>query len=715
MGLFKANVADANHHPDFQAIERLTDHSTVTALFEDREGSIWVGRLDGIERYRENAFTTYLLSQRSRAANGGPVYVDDQARTWFGPSQGGLSWFRGTQSGQVDLPGPTSDGVYSISGGDGEIWVGRKRGGLTRLRFNGGPPQQLTYTVRDGLAPGPIYSVYRSNDGKVWAGSLNGGLSRIRRGALETFTTKDGLPSNTISAIVEKDSSTFVGTPNGLGELRDNRWFTYTVADGMPPGSVTSLLGDRDGTLWIGTTKGLCFLRSGTVRVPARVPDPLSEEILGIAEGEGAWLWVSTPDRVLRVSKSALFGNGVEDSDYREYGVADGLPSAEGVKRSRSVVGDNRGRVWFSLGGGISVVQPSVIRRQSIPAAIQLEGLLVDERAISLSGPARIAPGHHRLTFQFASVSLDNPDQIRYRYCLSNYDSSWSEPVAVREATYTNLPPGAFRFRVMARNPDGLWSGQEASVDLDVEPAYWQTHLFQLACLAALALAGSGLYRFRVLQLTRQLNVLFDERVAERTRIGRELHDTLLQNLTGLSLQISGIAKIVTEPPKASEKLQELKRQAEDCVRETRRSVWDIRSDRAEIRNLPDSLKHSGQQLTAGKEVKFDFVCEGRAFELPPGVRQHLLRIASEALGNAVRHAQANRIQMVLKFKSREMQLTVTDDGMGFDVAVKRELAGHFGLATMTERAHQVGASIQIASTVGKGTSVSLRVPKVAR
>ncbi len=695
----------------FRPVEKMADSMRVTALYEDREGNMWAGAADRIERYRGSAFTTYSFSGDVPSENGGPVYVDEESRTWFAPSVGGLFWFRRNEVQAVDCAGMKADGVYSLAGGNGEVWVGRKRGGLTEVRAHGTSFECLTYTERNGMAQNGVYSLYRGPDGTVWAGTLNKGLSQLRRGRIKNFTANDGLPSNSISAIAGSSSGgIFVGTPNGLGELRGDHWIIYTAREGLPPGAIDSLFTDSTGTLWIGTTKGIAFLHDGVIQVNGKVPDPLSEDILGIAEANG-WLWIATPDRVLRVRRDPLKKGILEENDYREYGAAEGLASVEGVKRNRSVVQDQLGQVWFSLNRGISVMQPPILARQSIPPLIHLERMVADEREVPLRDGIRLASGRHRLTFHFASVSLTNPDQIRYRYRLDDYDSSWSEPGPINEANYTNVPPGNFRFRVMARSADGIWCVHEAAVRFAVEPEYWQTRWFQLASFGAFCLLGGVLYRLRLVHLTRRLNFRFEERLAERARIGRELHDTLLQNLTGLSLQISGIAKIVKEPPRAAEGLKQLKRQAEDCVRETRQSVWDIRSVDAEIQDLPNALEHSGQQLTAGKGVQFRFVCEGEPRELPSQVRHDLLRIAREAIGNAVRHASATEIQLILKFRSRDCQLTVSDDGRGFELAEKDELPGHFGLTTMKERAQQMRASIHITSSIGRGTLITVRVP----
>lgn len=709
-GLLRAGRKQPSFSPNLQMVETLTSGAAVTALLEDREGNMWVGTPEGIERHRGNAFTTYSFSGGLQSENSGPIYVDHEDWVWFAPSDGGLFRFQGNRVEPVELPGVRGDGVYSIDGGDGEVWVGRKRGGLTRFRTHGTSMDAVTYTQAGGLAQ--VYSVYRSPDGIVWAGTLGAGLTRVQSGTLETFTAADGLPSNTISAIAGNASGdTFVGTPNGLGEFHNHVWSTYSTAEGLPPGAIDCLFMDSSGTLWIGTTKGIAFLRSRKIEVPQNVPDPLSEEILGIAESDG-WLWISTSDHVLRVRRDALNKGVLEESDYRQYGDAEGLASVVGVKRTRSVVKDDRGRIWFSLNGGISVMQPAILARQSARPMIHLEEMQVDDKTVALGSKIHLASGRRRLIFRFASVSLTDPDKIRYRYRLDDYDAAWSQPGAGREAPYQNLPPGKFHFRVMARNADGLWSAQEAGLNFEVERAYWQTPLFQLACFVACCLMAAGLYRLRLLQLTRRLNLRFEERLAERARIGRELHDTLLQNLTGLALQISGVAKIVKAPERAVEGLQELKRQAEDCVREARQSVWDIRSAEVDLEDLAAALQNSGQQLTAGRTVRFRLNQTGEPYELASEVRRHLLRIAREAIGNAVQHSAAAEIRVDLNYSTQGIRLLVVDDGIGFEMEKGQKMTGHFGLATMKERAEQIRASITVSSAAGVGTSIEVQLPR---
>ena len=222
---------------------------------------------------------------------------------------------------EVSAAGLKDDIVYSVTGGGGEVWVGRRAGGVTRLRLSGNTLESLTYTQQSGLAENVVYSIYRGPDGAVWAGTLNGGVSRFRNGKWHTFTTHDGIPSNTILVITGNASGEIVlGTPNGLAEFRKSRWRTYATHDGLPPGAIESLFLDDTDRLWIGTTKGISFLQSGSVHVPVHAPEALYGEILGIAENRG-WLWITTSNHVLRVRCSALLKDSFSPGDYRDLGL----------------------------------------------------------------------------------------------------------------------------------------------------------------------------------------------------------------------------------------------------------------------------------------------------------------------------------------------------------------------------------------------------------
>jgi PAS domain S-box-containing protein len=498
-GLFRYNATGAS---------LLSTHETtgpVAALFEDREGDIWIGSTRGLERLRDSAFVTYSLPNL-KSQSMGPLHVDSGGRTWIAPIQGGLRWLKEGETGLVTADGIANDVVYSIAGtGKDDVWVGRQRGGLTHLRYSGNLITAKTYTQADGLAQNRVYAVYRSPDGTVWSGTLSGGVSELKDGHFTNYTTRDGLAANTISSIAESpDGTMWFGTPGGVSAMSQKGWRTYTGNDGLPSEDVNCLLQDSTGILWIGTAEGLAYLSDGQVHAPRGVPESLHAPIFGIEEDKNGWLWIATSDHVLRVPRGKLLSGTVKAVDLRQYDRADGLESTEGVKRSRSVAADSAGRIWFSLSSGLSVVDPSRINENSVPALPHIEAITADNNTANLSALVQVPPSPRRITIEYTGLSLAEPGRIRFRYFLENFDSGWSQPVQAREAVYTNLAPGSYRFRLVASNSEGLWNGPETAIALNVAPAYYQTYWFRLLCVAAFLAFLWVLHRLRVQQLRRE-------------------------------------------------------------------------------------------------------------------------------------------------------------------------------------------------------------------
>jgi PAS domain S-box-containing protein len=476
----------------------------ITVLFEDREGNLWIGGARGIGRIRDSAFVTYSAVSDRHFDHNGPVYVDPESRTWFAPAQGGLYVLQNDRVQPVTSI-PPNEVVYSISGRADVVWVGRQRGGMTRLQFRNGGIASQSYTEANGLAQNSVYAVYEGRDGSVWAGTLNGGVSKFKDGHFTTYTTTNGLASNTVSSILEtRDGAMWFATPAGLSSFSNGQWRTYTTLEGLPSAEVDCLFEDSSGTLWSGTSAGLASFTSSRFQVPSETPDVLREQILGMAEDKSRRLWIATSHHVLRVPRDKLLSGDVKAVNVHEYDQADGLDSTEGVKRSRSVVSDSAGRVWFSLSIGLSVVNPSQINDNSAPALPHIEAITADDNIANLDSVVQIPPLPRRITFEYTGLSLVAPERIRFRYFLEGFDRSWSQPVAAREAVYTNLGPGSYRFRLVASNSEGLWNGPETAIALNVAPAYYQTYWFRLLCVAAFLAFLGELYQLRVRQLRRE-------------------------------------------------------------------------------------------------------------------------------------------------------------------------------------------------------------------
>jgi signal transduction histidine kinase len=406
-----------------------------------------------------------------------------------------------------------------------------------------------------------------------------------------------------------------------------------------------------------------------------------------------------------------LLSGAFQSGDYREFGTTDGLPSTEGVKRSRSVVEDGRGRIWLSLSGGISVLQAFAFTRLPLPVTIRLDGVLVDGKSVAPGGQIRIPSGQRRVTFLYTGVNLSNPEGVRYRYQLDNVDSGWSEPTAVREVDYTNIPPGRFKFHVDARNPDGFWSGHEAAITFDVEPAFWQNRRYQLVGFAALLVVAWSIHRLRLRQTIAIVDLGHAERLAERTRIARELHDTLLQSFHGLMLRLQLVDELLP-PGQAKEELEQTLERADQAIAEGRSAVHDLRSSTTATNDLAQAVRGVADELAGDGSPTFRLVVEGTARDLHPILRDEVYRIAREGLRNAFGHAQAHHIETEITYGERLFRLRIRDDGCGIPPGIlEAGRNGHYGLSGMRERARQAGAKLDFWSGVGTGTEIELSIP----
>src|SRR6266567_4648618 len=688
-------------------------NGAVDALFEDREGNLWIGGAGGVERIRDSAFVTYSKSDDLSSQTNGPVYVDSENRTWLAPAKGGLYLLNGGRFRAVEPALFAKDVIYSISGRNHEIWIGRQHGGLTRLDYKNGLFTGHSYTRGNGLAQNSVYAVHQGRDGAVWAGTLSGGVSKFKGGQIVTYTTTNGLASNTVASILEtRDGGVWFATPNGLSALSNGHWTTYAARNGLPSDNVNCLFEDPSGLLWIGTSNGLAVLSSGHVEVPREVPEVLRGEIYGIVEDIKGWLWIAASTHVLRLQRDKLASGTVKIADVREYGVADGLQSTEAVKRNNSVAADSSGKIWFSMTRGLSVVDPSHITDNSPPAIPHVEAISADNNAINLGNSVRIPSSHKRIIFDYTGLSLAVPERVRLKYFLDGFDRTWSEPVAAREAVYTNLGPGSYQFRLIASNGDGVWNGPEAAIAVTVAPAIWQTWWFRSACVLVVGSVMLLLYRFRLRRLTQQMNVRFEERLAERTRIAQELHDTLLQGFLSASMQLHVADDRLPENSPVKPIVSRVLTLMKDVIEDGRNTLRGLRSRTYELHDLAQAFSRIPEELSLQQQLDYRVIVEGEPRPLHPVIRDDVYRIGREALVNSFRHAQASSIEVEIEYGAKQLRVLVRDNGGGIDPQVLHSgREGHWGLSGMRERAERIGARLTVWTRPVGGTEIELSVP----
>ena len=706
--LFRVNVRGARPLVDRDVRSR----SAVTALFEDRDGNIWIGTPNGVERLRDGVFVTYSTATGLPSDGIGPLHVDQENRTWFAPAEGGLYWLRDGEVHRVTVGGLTEEVIYSMAGGPGEVWIGGQKCGLIRLRLTGDAVGIERFTQADGLAQNSVYAVHRARDGSIWAGTLSGGVSRYHAGAFTTYTKGDGLASNTVASILESaDGTMWFATPSGVSLLSRGGWRRFTTADGLPSDDVATLAQDSAGRVWAGTAAGLAVFQAGGLRRIANAPAALGGSILGLADDHKGALWIATADRILRADLERLDAGMLREQDVREYGIGDGPLGLEGVKRHRSVVADPRGRIWISTRRGLSMADAGRASVPALPALSQIETVTADGMPVDATGRMHVAPGPQRITVAYTGLSLSMPERVSYRYRLDGFDRDWSPPTTARQAVFTNLGPGPYTFRVTASNADGAWSGQEAVVGFEIDPAVWQTRWFRVSIVLACVMAAAGIYRLRVMQLGRQLNIRFEERLAERTRVAQDLHDTLLQGFVSASMQLHVAADRLPPDSDARSSLVRVQELMGRVIEEGRQAVRGLRAPAAAGANLEHALAGVPGELALAGKASYRVIVDGRPRTLDPMIRDEVYRIAREALVNAFRHSGATAIEVEVEYAG-DLRILVRDDGRGIDARVVESGAeGHWGLSGMRERAERIGASVKVFTRASAGTEVELTVP----
>jgi signal transduction histidine kinase/ligand-binding sensor domain-containing protein len=685
----------------------------VSTTFIDREGALWFGGPRGIERLRGGTFSPYTTAWGLPTDSNGPIRADQLGRIWVAPLSGGLYWFKDRKVAPVKLAGPGRDVVYSIAEDAGRIWLGRRYGGLTVLEDHNGVVTEKTYDQSSGLSQESVFSLLVARDHSVWAGTVSGGINRFKDGRFTTWKTGDGLSSETVNSIAEdRDGTIWAATPNGLDAFRGGRWRAYGTGDGLPANDVRTLFDDEEAVLWIATSDGLAYFAQGSVHWPCRTIEALREPIAGMAEDAKGSLWLITTDHVVEVSRDKLLSDSASELDVRTYGMSDGLPGVEGVARDRSMVSDNAHRIWISLNHGLAMTEGKVTAQDAAPAVVRIESVLADSMPLPRGGPLTIEHEAKNITFVYGVAALSNLDRFRYRYKLDGFDKNWSDITSLRQVTFTNLNPRAYRFQVIAANAAGLWNSPVSTVDFAIKPAYWQTWWFRVLVPLACLLLLFGLYRLRMYRLVRGMNQRFQERLSERTRIAQELHDTLLQGVLSAAMQLDVAEDQLPEDSPVKPRLQRVMHLMSRVTEEGRNALRGLRTAGDANLSLEQSFARVKNEMALNDDTKFRVVSINAPRPVRPVIRDEVYRIGREALTNAFHHARARSIEIEIEYASSHLRVLVRDDGRGIDSAVMASgREGHFGLIGMRERSEKIGGRLKLRSRIDAGTEVELTIP----
>lgn len=679
-----------------------------SAIFEDREGNIWVGNSVGLERFREGDFTPVFSGNKARARS---VFATRDSSIWTAPfnerallrigphgqatfrtgfdikamsmDTAGVPWIMGIgniarfRNGQfIPVPlGPhgLQNLVTMTIDADGVVWIFDEKRGLLRLEHDSlstvVPMSQIIY---------PGGQLFSDRQGRIWLGQRDQ-VALYDHGKFQLLGKEQGVPTGVVHGFLQ-DRAGHVWFAGGGGLARfDNGRFQVIATQRFPGGVLYSPTEDAGGAWWIGT-------RLGVLRLPA---------------GEA--------DRALTDSNHVL--------EYRLFEPSDGLAGSMNFTSTEGCLTRGAdGRIWVGGNDGVASADPRHLHANE-PPPVMIEALRIAGRELQPSAEVVIPPESRDLEIDYTSTALSTPERITFRYQLEGEDADWHEVGARRRAYYSALSPGTHRFMVSARYGDGRWNESAAVWSLRVIPAWYQTLWFRATAVVLIVVTGGAIaaliQRARFRRDQAALKQQYEATLSERSRIASDLHDTLLQGFVGVTYQLQAVENsLATRPDLAAETLARVRQLARDSLHEARERVWEMH-DTSMGADLPAALKSIAADRTAGTGIACQVSVVGQPCELVPKVHDTALRSGREAIVNAVKHAKATCIDIEMTFTERVLTLQVRDDGCGFSPtesdAARRN--GHFGLVGIRERAAAAGGTAEVRARAGAGTVVTITLP----
>ncbi len=695
-------------------------------FYEDRDGTIWVGTVAGLDQFRPNrvaplppaarnlpAIVTPALAAADQGQGQGLVWVSDDARSWL-TGRDGLRH------------GPAGPAFWSSARGrDGRLWLGGW-GGIWRA----GDPQRtmIAAPMFEGRADARVNALTEDAGGVLWAAFLNQPLQRRDPASGRWDAPYPGLPPARIMALLaDSKNRLWVGYQGGRLALIDNGAVRLVeTGNGEGIGNVLAIV-ERSGQLWVAGERGVARLvetargtQAAALRLAAlRLADGLElRGVSGLTTSANGDLWLRTHAGVVRIGADqvqAFVRNGAAAPVHAELlGSEDGVGgNVQPTGPFPAIVAASDGVLWVSGTGGAMLVNPDAIGRDTMPPAVDIRSVSSDGKARALGSPLTLPSGTNNVHIAFTAQSLAAPQRARFRYRLQGFDDSWQDAGDRREAFYTNLPPGAYRFQVIAANRDGVWNTAGATIELVIPPTFVQSLLFKALCALALLTVVVLAWRWRLAQVARLIEARHMERLHERERIARALHDTFLQEAQGTVLMMhTAMAQIPPSLP-ARAAMERGIGYIEQAMIEGRDEVMGLRSSARADEPLEAALHRYGERLAAGLPPGFRMQVRGTPRQLAPLVKDEVFAIGREAICNAFRHAEATEIELDLEYTSGGLTMLVSDNGKGMPAdAMQRGERGHWGLVGMRERADSIGATLDVGNREGGGASLRLTLPR---
>ncbi len=654
---------------------RVATLSTREGLSEDAaqslsagvDGSLWISNSSSVDRLKDGRVTTLRASESAGGNQFTVVKEDRSGRLWAGVDNG-LAFLEGTHFKHIATPDKKPLGVVIdlAQDADGSMWALALAPHMRLVRIRG---EQI---VEDIVPPTPRpFRILAATDGGLWLMAVGSGIMRYENGHFSVVVqpVEANFPMHGVA--VMPGNGVVAVNNHGVVEWRDGRVRRMSSADGLPCELSYAGAFDRHRDLWI-------YAACGLVRISAA--------------DMAAW-WAHPGFRVTPTLLDATDG-----------------AQPQGTYFGGAALMDKDGRLWFANGQHPQMLDPEHIRGNDVAPSVHVQAIVADRRSLTLSAERLLlAPRTRDIEIDYTAPSFVVPQKVHFRYLLEGHDVGWQDAGTRRQAFYTDLPPGQYRFRVIASNNDGVWNNVGASTEFSIPPTFAQTRWFIALCvLIATMVLWLGL-RLRLRQISTRIRIGFQARMRERERIARELHDTLLQSTQGLVLMVHGALKMLSPDEPAGSVLRAAVAEADAVISEGRDRIQDLRSASSSGQGLVEMLGAAGDRLVSGSpSPKFSLSVIGEPRSLNATIEDECHRIASEALTNAFRHAQARQVDVVIDFGDSRLQVIVRDDGKGIGTETLEAggAPGHWGMQGMRERARRICANLAVRSPGGGGTEV---------
>ncbi len=692
----------------FSVADGLTG-SYIVASLEDREGNIWAASPNGLERFRMTVFRPALLSQN--AFSGFALNPATDGSMVIGTTVDYLLSVRGNKISHI--PGVSMQNIDCLyRAPDGKLWIG----GIGELAyFQNGRYVRVSLPAQLQGKEYPTQAMTYGADGALWVSTVKHRLYRFKDQNWTEIDQPVGFPVTAVSLLSDREGRVWVGYMGAKVAVYDGASIkTYSEKDGLDIGNVMTFYQSSIGMLLAGQ-HGINLFQSGRF-IPIRFQHDLKlEGVTGVIEGSDGSLWLNTMTGIVRIARDEIYrflktsGYSVA---YTKYDLQDGLKGgAIQLRPLPSAVRANDGRLWFALQGDVVSVDPLHVFQNSLPAPVSVIRVLSDSRRQAIGDVVNLASTSKNIEIDYIAGSLSVPERVYFKYKMD--DGEWQDVGTRRQAYFTDLAPGSHLFRVQASNGYGVWNETGASVSIFRPPTFQESIGFKLLWIVIGSLVIGAAFFIRMRQMILKVQLRMSERLVERERIARDLHDTLLQGFQGVLLRFQTISKRLTEDARIQREMEDTISRADKVLTEARDKVWQLRASARPPGDLASYLSTAAGDLSTQWPADFSLHVVGTPRLLLADAFDEISSITQEALANAFRHSEAQAIEVELHFGQWEFRARIRDNGKGLpaNAQERSEDTKHWGLLGMQERAKKLGANFVLRGRSTGRTEVQLTVP----